>query len=139
MLGARCCSRCLPFCLEGDNFWLHFVALRLIWVTAWKAWVPFGIHWVREGAQISYLALLCGRELQFEGPGGGGRAQGRAACGIGLHRIAPSCGPYRRIVDQILHHPAWAAAGMSHPGLGCWRHGSSWAAWADALLLGLGF
>ena len=27
---------------------------------------------------------------------------------------------------------------MSHPGLGCWRHGSSRAAWAAALLLGLG-
>ena len=34
-----------------------------------------------------------------------------------------SCGPYRKIVDQILHHPAWAAAGMSHPGLGCWAAG----------------
>ena len=33
-----------------------------------------------------------------------------------LRRIKPSCCPCR-IVDLILHHPAWAAAGMGHPGL----------------------
>ena len=104
-----------------------------------RLWVACGLHWVRQGAPMSYLALLCRREHQFEGPGGQkgsmwGLEVGPAEkpCGIGF---AASCGPYRRIVDQILHHPALAAAGMSHPGLGCWRPGSSWAAWADALLL----
>ena len=63
---------------------------------------------------MSYLAPLCRREHQFEGPGGEVGAQGRAPCGPGF---AASCGPYRRIVDQILHHPAWAAGCMDHPGL----------------------
>ena len=31
-------------------------------------------------------------------------------CGPGLRRAVV---PIRRIVDQILHHPAWAAAGMT--------------------------
>ena len=37
-----------------------------------RLWVPFGLHWARQGAQMSYLALLCRWEHQFEGPGGGG-------------------------------------------------------------------
>ena len=53
------------------------------------------------------------------------------ACGPGLQRAVA---PIRRIVDQILHHPAWAAAGMSHPGLGCWAAGLL-EAW---VVLGLG-
>ena len=107
-------------------------------------WVACGLQWVRQCAPMSYLALLCRREQQSEGPGepkgsmwGLGVCRPEKACGPLWAGIATSCGPYRRIVDQILHHPAWAAAGMRHPGLGCWRHGSSWAAWAGALLLGL--
>ena len=80
-------------------------------------WVACELHWVRQGAPMTYLALLCRREHQFEGPGGQ-----KGACGgsrfAGLKSpVAASCGPYRRIVDQILHHPAWAVAGMGHPGL----------------------
>ena len=99
------------------------------------AWMPGCL----DACQMSYLALLCGLEHQFEGPGGGGGLEVGRPVERDWEGLGTSCGPYRRIVDQILHHPAWAAAGMSHPGLGCWRHGSSWAAWADALLLGLGF
>ena len=108
-----------------------------------RLWVACGFQWVRQGAPMSHLALPCRRERQFEGPGGpkgsmGGHKVCRAEnpCGPGLRRAVA---PIRRIVDRILHHPALAAACMSHPGLGCWRPGSSWAAWADALLLGLGF
>ena len=60
----------------GDDLGLHFGALGLIWVTAWKAlggmWIPLG----QTGAPMSYLALLCRREHQFEGPGGEVGAQG---------------------------------------------------------------
>ena len=63
----------MPFGLDGgDHLGLHFGVLGLTWVIAWKALVPFGIHWVGQGAQMSYLALLCRREHQFKGPGGGG-------------------------------------------------------------------
>ena len=46
---------------------------------------------VRQDAQMSYLAFLCWREHQFEGPGGGGK-RGASGSGAGLHRIATSCG-----------------------------------------------
>ena len=76
---------------------------------------------------MNYLALPCRRERQFEGQGGWGRGlkvriekSPVASCGPGLQRAVALI---RRIVDQILHHPAWAAAGMSHPGLGCWAAG----------------
>ena len=101
-----------------------------------RLWVACGLHWVRQGAQMSYLSLLCRREHQFEGPGGVVGARGRAPCGPGLGRAVA---PKEEYIEQILHHPALAAAAMSHPGPDCWRPGSSWAAWADALLLGLGF
>ena len=52
-----------------------------------RLWVACGLHWVRQGAQMSYLSLLCGREHQFEGPGGGVGARARAACGPGLNRV----------------------------------------------------
>ena len=46
MLGAPCCSRWGPFGLDGDHLGLHFGALELIWLTAWKAlcaiWDPLG-------------------------------------------------------------------------------------------------
>ena len=108
-----------------------------------RLWVACGVHWVRQGAPMSYLALLCRREHQSEGPGGPkGSMWGLKVC----HRekacdprLQRAVAPKEEYIDQILHHPALAAAGMSHPGLGCWRPGSSWAAWADALLLGLGF
>ena len=41
-----------------------------------RLWVACGLHWVRQGAQMSYLALLCRREHQFEGPGGGSGSGG---------------------------------------------------------------
>ena len=41
-----------------------------------RLWVECGLYWVRQGAQMSYLALLCRREHQFEGPGGQ-----KGACG----------------------------------------------------------
>ena len=37
VLGAPCCSRWVPLGLDGDPLGLHFGALGLIWVTAWKA------------------------------------------------------------------------------------------------------
>ena len=141
MLGAPCCSPWVPCGLDGDYHGLHFGALGLIGSLLGGLWVACELHWVRQGVPMSYLALLCGRERQIEGPRGGGGAQGprrEIPCGPLLGGAGGSCGPYRRIVDQILHHPALAAAGMSHPGLGCWRHGSSWPAWAAALLLRLG-
>ena len=88
-----------------------------------RLWVACGLHWVRQGAPMSYLALLCRREHQFEGPGGPKGSMGGLKVRIEKRPAGGSCGPYRRIVDQILHHPAWAAAGMSHPGLGCWAAG----------------
>ena len=69
-------------------------------------------------------------------PGRGGGARILAGCGP-LWRRAVA--PKEEYIEQILHHPALAAAAMSHPGPDCWRPGSSWAAGADALLLGLGF
>ena len=46
MLGAPCCSRWGPLGLDGDDLGLHFRALGLIWLTAWKAlggmWTPLG-------------------------------------------------------------------------------------------------
>ena len=92
---------------------------------------------------MSYLALLCRREHQFEGPGvAKGSMWGLEVCRPEIP-FGPlwqrAVAPKEELIDQILHHPALAAAGMRHPGLGCWRPGSSWAAWADALLLGLGF
>ena len=52
-----------------------------------RLWVACGFHRVRQGAQMSYFAFLCGREHQFEGPGGGVGARGRAPCGPGLNRV----------------------------------------------------
>ncbi len=34
-----------------------------------RLWVACGLQWVRQGAPMSYLALLCRREHQSEGPG----------------------------------------------------------------------
>ena len=56
-----------------------------------RLWVACEVHWVRQGAPMSYLALLCRREHQFEGPGGQ-----KGACGgsgfAGLKRlVAPVC------------------------------------------------
>ena len=46
MLGAPCCSRWGPLGLDVDDLGLHFRALGLIWLTAWKAlggtWIPLG-------------------------------------------------------------------------------------------------
>ena len=90
-----------------------------------RLWVACGLQWVRQGAPMSYSALLCRREHQSEVPGGPKGSmwglkvcRAEKPCGPLWPRFATSCGPYRRIVDQILHHPALAAAGMSHPGLG---------------------
>ena len=101
MLGAPCCSRWGPLGLDGDDLGLHFGALGRIWVR--KAWVPFVIHWYRQGAQMSYLALLWGRQHQFEGPGGPkGSMWGlevcrpEKACGPLWAGIAASCGPYEK-------------------------------------------
>ena len=56
-----------------------------------RLWVACGVHWVRQGAPMSYLALLCRREHQFEGPGGQ-----KGACGgsrfAGLKRPVDPCG-----------------------------------------------
>ena len=102
------------------------------------AWMPGCL----DACEMNYVALgvsCAGGSINLRAQGEGeGLKVGRPVA-PDCHGFGTSCGPYRRIVDQILHHPAWAAVGMSHPGLGCWRHGSSWAAWADALLLGLGF
>ena len=125
MLGAPCCSPCVPCGLDGDHHGLHFGALGLIGSLLGRLWVACGLHWVRQGAQMSYLSLLCRRERQLEGSGGPkGSMWGlevcrpEMPCGPLWTPAGASCGPYRRIlVDQILHHPAWAAAGMSHPEL----------------------
>ena len=56
-----------------------------------RLWVACGLYWVRQGAQMSYLALLCRREHQFEGPGGQ-----KGACGVrrfaGLKSPVDPCG-----------------------------------------------
>ena len=96
-----------------------------------SVWVACGFHCVRQHAQTSDVTHLCRREHQSEGPGGGvGTACGRLWPWIttGLRLVAA---PYGRIVDQILHPPAWATAGMSHHGLGCCVHGVSlgWLSW----------
>ena len=107
----------------GDDLGLHFGALGLIGSLLGRLWVACGLQWVRQGAPMSHLALPCRRERQSEGPGGSkGSMWGLKVC----HREIP-CGPRLRravapkeeYIDQILHHPALAAAGMSHPGLGC--------------------
>ena len=68
-----------------------------------RLWVACGLHWVRQGAPMSYLAFLCGREHQFEGPGGPkgsmwglGVCRPEKACGVLWPGIAPSCGPYKK-------------------------------------------
>ena len=71
-------------CLDGDHHGLHFGALGLIGSLLGRLWVPFGLHWARQGTQMSYLAFLCRREHQIEGPRVGVGAQGRAACGTGF-------------------------------------------------------
>ena len=73
----------------GDDLGLHFGALGLIWFTAWKALVACGLPWVGQGPQMSYLALLCRREHQFEGPGGPKGSMG----GLGLLQTESPCGP----------------------------------------------
>ena len=62
-----------------------------------RLWVACGVHWVRQGAPMSYLALLCRREHQFEGPGGQ-----KGICGgwrfAGLKRPAgATCDPFKMI------------------------------------------
>ena len=86
----------------GDDLGLHFGALGLIWVTAWKAlggkWAPL----VRQGAPMSYLALLCGREHRFMRFAFWGQKVGRpvAACGGLLH---PSRSPIEEdIIDKTI-------------------------------------
>ena len=50
--------------------------LGLFWSLLGRLWVACGLYWVRQGAQMSLMTLLCGREHQL-------RAQGdqKAACG----------------------------------------------------------
>ena len=69
MLG--CLDACLFACLVAD--------VALIWVAFWRPWVTCGVtwdgpcklvgafwlDWLRQGAQMSYLALPCGREQRF--------------------------------------------------------------------------
>ena len=56
-----------------------------------RLWVACGFPWVRQGAPVSYLAFLCRREHQFEGPGGQ-----KGACGAWgfdlLKRPVDPCG-----------------------------------------------
>ena len=70
MLGAPCCSRWGPLGLDGDDLGLHFGALGLIWVTAWKAlggmWTPLG----QTGCSNELFGTPVRREHQLEGPGG---------------------------------------------------------------------
>ena len=54
-----------------------------------RLWVACGLQWVRQGAPMSYLALLCRREHQSEGPGGPkGSMWGLKVC-----RAEMPCGP----------------------------------------------
>ena len=71
----RCCSRWVPFGPDGDDPGLHFTGLGPTGVTSLKALVPFGLRWARQGAQMSYLALLRRRQPQLEGHGGGGQVR----------------------------------------------------------------
>ena len=72
------------------SFALRFGAFGLIWVTAWKA---LGGMWAPLGPQMSYLALLCRREHQFEGPGGGGWLKVGRAVARDWEGFGTSCGP----------------------------------------------
>ena len=63
------------FGVDVDCRGVHFGGLGLTWVTSWKAFVPFGIHWARQGTQINYLTFLCRRGHQFKDRGGGGELE----------------------------------------------------------------
>ena len=56
--------------MDGDALGLHFEALGLIGSLLGRLWVACGLQRARQGAQMSYLSLLCRREHQLEGPGG---------------------------------------------------------------------
>ena len=62
-----------------------------------RLWVACGLHWVRQGAPMSYLALLCRREHQFEGPGGPKGSMGGLRLRIEKRPVAASCGPFKMI------------------------------------------
>ena len=63
-----------------------------------RLWVACGLYWVRQGAQMSYLAFLCRRQHQFEGPG---RPKG-SMWGLKVCRREIPCGPlWRRAVPPI--------------------------------------
>ena len=53
--------------------------------------MPFGLRWGSQASQIGYMALLCGREHEFNGQGRSEGARSRAACG-GLRRPVVPCG-----------------------------------------------
>ena len=68
-----------------------------------RLWVACGLHWVRQGAPMSHLALPCRRECQSEGPGGPKGSMGEPRgprreipCGPLWPRIAASCVPYKK-------------------------------------------
>ena len=54
-----------------------------------RLWVACGLHWVRQGAPMSHLALPCRRERQSEGPGGPKGSMG----GLKVCRREKACGP----------------------------------------------
>jgi hypothetical protein len=62
-----------------------------------RLWVACGLHWVRQGAQMSYLALRCRREHQFEGPGGREDRSGSASRKGLWPGIATSCDPFKMV------------------------------------------
>ena len=102
-----------------------------------RLWVACGLHWVRQGAPMSYLALLCRREHQFEGPGGPkGSMWGLEVC-----HPEKACGPgLRRAVTPL----RWSNKGFLQSGmLGCldaWMPGgvSGLEGFGDAGLEGIG-
>ena len=59
---------CSSFCLPGARFGTilsHILeGFEHLWCLL-EGLVPFGLHWSSQGAQMSYLALLCRRQHRF--------------------------------------------------------------------------
>ena len=127
---------CLSFCLPGVRFETNLSDILEAFdhlSCLLQALVPFGLHWSSQGAQMSYLALLCRREHRFrEICWILGQKVGRpvAACGGLLH---PSRAPKGKIADW---RPQ-AAACRSLPGALQPGGADARRLWEEACLQGL--
>ena len=66
MLGClddRLCARLVAdLAPTWDAFWMPWVTCGVTWDGPCKLVGAFGLDWLRQGTQLSNLALLCGRE-----------------------------------------------------------------------------